>query len=42
VGGTTYSNAAFFAASGTKPLFGMVVTSLGSMLAMKNLSQTYV
>lgn len=41
-GGTADSNAAFFAAAGTKPLFGMVVTSLRSMLAMKHLSQTYV
>ena len=42
VGGTTDSNAAFFAAAGTKPSFGTAVTSLGSTLAMKQLSQTYV
>jgi D-ribulokinase len=42
VGGTTDSNAAFFAAAGTQPPFGTAVTSLGSTLAMKQLSQTYV
>ena len=42
VGGTTDSNAAFFAAAGTQPSFGTAVTSLGSTLAMKQLSQTYV
>jgi len=42
VGGTTDSNAAFFAAAGTTPSFGTAVTSLGSTLAMKQLSQTYV
>jgi sugar (pentulose or hexulose) kinase len=42
VGGTTDSNAAFFAAAGTKPSFGTAVTSLGSTLAMKQFSQTYV
>jgi xylulokinase len=42
VGGTTDSNAAFFAAAGTKPSFGTAVTSLGSTLAIKQLSQTYV
>ena len=42
VGGTTDSNAAFFAAAGTRPPFGTSVTSLGSTLAMKQLSNTYV
>lgn len=42
VGGTTDSNAAFFAAAGTRPSFGTAVTSLGSTLAMKQLSQQYV
>lgn len=42
VGGTTDSNAAFFAAAGTTPSYGTAVTSLGSTLAMKQLSQTYV
>lgn len=42
VGGTTDSNAAFFAAAGTQPARGTAVTSLGSTLAMKQLSQTYV
>jgi sugar (pentulose or hexulose) kinase len=42
VGGTTDSNAAFFAAAGTRPSFGTAVTSLGSTLAMKQLSQVYV
>lgn len=42
VGGTTDSNAAFFAAAGTRPPFGTAVTSLGSTLAMKQLSKTYV
>lgn len=42
VGGTTDSNAAFFAAAGTTPSYGTSVTSLGSTLAMKQLSPTYV
>jgi sugar (pentulose or hexulose) kinase len=42
VGGTTDSNAAFFAAAGTTPSYGTAVTSLGSTLAMKQLSPTYV
>ncbi len=42
VGSTTDSNAAFFAAAGTMPSFGTTVTSLGSTLAIKQLSQTYV
>jgi xylulokinase len=42
VGGTTDSNAAFLAAAGTSPLLGTAVTSLGSTLAMKQLSRTYV
>mmetsp|Transcript_16706 Transcript_16706/g.20427 ORF Transcript_16706/g.20427 Transcript_16706/m.20427 type:complete len:522 (-) Transcript_16706:192-1757(-) len=42
VGGTTDSNAAFFAAvGGTDALPGTAVTSLGSTLAMKYLSKTY-
>jgi xylulokinase len=42
VGGTTDSNAAFFAAAGTSPPSGTAVTSLGSTLAMKQLSDVYV
>eukprot|EP00978_Attheya_sp_CCMP212_P041214 scaffold233329_cov49-Attheya_sp.AAC.1 len=43
VGGTTDSNAAFFAAiGGTQPEFGTAVTSLGSTLAIKQLSRTFV
>ena len=42
VGGTTDSNAAFFAAAGTEPVAGTAVTSLGSTLAIKYLSETYV
>jgi D-ribulokinase len=42
VGGTTDSNAAFFAAAGTSPPSGTAVTSLGSTLAMKQLSEVYV
>ena len=42
VGGTTDSNAAFFAAAGAQPAFGTAVTSLGSTLAMKQLSKTFV
>jgi D-ribulokinase len=45
VGGTTDSNAAFFAAVGgavRAPLPGTAVTSLGSTLAMKQLSRVYV
>ena len=43
VGGTTDSNAAFFAAvGGTRPQFGTAVTSLGSTLAIKQLSKTFV
>ena len=42
VGGTTDSNAAFFAAAGAKPEFGLAVTSLGSTVALKQLSSTYV
>jgi len=42
VGGTTDSNAAFFAAAGAQPDFGTAVTSLGSTLAMKQLSKTFV
>ena len=38
---TTDSNAAFFAAAGTKPSFGTAVTSLGSTLAMKVLSKSF-
>ena len=41
-GGTTDSNAAFFAAAGTTPSLGTAVTSLGSTLAMKQLSEVYV
>ncbi len=45
VGGTTDSNAAFLAATangGTAPTYGIAVTSLGSTLAMKMLSRTFV
>jgi len=42
VGGTTDSNAAFFAAAGAKPAYGTAVTSLGSTLAIKQLSKTFV
>lgn len=45
VGGTTDSNAAFIAAvaaGGGKPKYGVAVTSLGSTLAMKMLSRTFV
>ncbi|KAL7471594.1 hypothetical protein ACHAXS_011892 [Conticribra weissflogii] len=42
VGGTTDSNAAFFAAAGAKPEYGTAVTSLGSTLAIKQLSKTFV
>lgn len=43
VGGTTDSNAAFFAAiGGTSAKMGTAVTSLGSTLAIKQLSQAYV
>ncbi len=42
VGGTTDSNAAFFAATGSQPGLGTAVTSLGSTLALKQLSKTYV
>mmetsp|Transcript_9784 Transcript_9784/g.19250 ORF Transcript_9784/g.19250 Transcript_9784/m.19250 type:complete len:583 (+) Transcript_9784:57-1805(+) len=42
VGGTTDSNAAFFAAAGARPEYGTAVTSLGSTLAMKQLSKTFV
>lgn len=42
VGGTTDSNAAFFAAAGTRPAVGTAVTSLGSTLAMKQMSKAYV
>ena len=42
VGGTTDSNAAFFAAAGADPEYGTAVTSLGSTLAIKMLSRTYV
>jgi D-ribulokinase len=44
VGGTTDSNAAFFAAidGGIDAPLGTAVTSLGSTLAIKQLSQTYV
>ena len=42
VGGTTDSNAAFFAAiGGTRADFGTAVTSLGSTLAIKLLSQNF-
>mmetsp|Transcript_14592 Transcript_14592/g.35489 ORF Transcript_14592/g.35489 Transcript_14592/m.35489 type:complete len:547 (-) Transcript_14592:75-1715(-) len=42
VGGTTDSNAAFFAAAGAQPQIGTAVTSLGSTLAIKLLSEQYV
>ena len=42
IAATTDSNAAFFAAAGTRPNFGTAVTSLGSTLAMKVLSETYI
>ena len=45
VGGTTDSNAAFLAAAaagGSLPKYGVAVTSLGSTLAMKMLSRTFV
>lgn len=42
VGGTTDSNAAFFAAAGAKPTAGTAVTSLGSTLAIKYVSKNYV
>jgi D-ribulokinase len=42
VGGTTDSNAAFFAAAGAQPVSGTAVTSLGSTLAIKYLSRSYV
>jgi xylulokinase len=42
VGGTTDSNAAFFAAAGANPEYGTAVTSLGSTMAIKQLSSTYV
>jgi len=45
VGGTTDSNAAFVAAaaaSGSFPTYGTAVTSLGSTLAIKMLSRSYV
>ncbi|GKZ00152.1 hypothetical protein MPSEU_000968500 [Mayamaea pseudoterrestris] len=41
-GGTTDSNAAFFAAVGSQPPLGTAVTSLGSTLAIKQLSSTYI
>jgi len=42
VGGTTDSNAAFFAAAGAQPEAGTAVTSLGSTLAIKQLSTSFV
>ena len=42
VGGTTDSNAAFFAATGSEPPMGTAVTSLGSTLAIKQLSSSYI
>jgi sugar (pentulose or hexulose) kinase len=42
VGGTTDSNAAFLAAIGSSPEIGTAVTSLGSTLAIKQLSTEYV
>ena len=42
VGGTTDSNAAFFAATGGSGEPGTTVTSLGSTLAIKQVSSTYV
>ena len=41
VAATTDSNAAFFAAAGTKPTYGTAVTSLGSTLAIKVLSKSF-
>ncbi|EJK64218.1 hypothetical protein THAOC_15070, partial [Thalassiosira oceanica] len=41
-GGTTDSNAAFLAARGPRPEYGTAVTSLGSTLAIKMLSRTFV
>jgi sugar (pentulose or hexulose) kinase len=42
VGGTTDSNAAFFAATGSQPEMGTAVTSLGSTLAIKFIGSQYV
>jgi D-ribulokinase len=42
VGGTTDSNAAFFAATGSRATVGTAVSSLGSTLAIKQLSRMYV
>ena len=43
VGGTTDSNSAFFSASGgVSAEYGTAVTSLGSTLAIKMLSRTFV
>lgn len=42
VGGTTDSNAAFFAATGSQPDMGTAVTSLGSTLAIKFIGSHYV
>ncbi|KAL3770280.1 hypothetical protein ACHAW5_003417 [Stephanodiscus triporus] len=42
VAGTTNSNALFFAAVGTDPEYGTAVTLLGSTLAIKMLSWTFV
>jgi sugar (pentulose or hexulose) kinase len=42
VGGTTDSNAAFFAATGSQPDMGTAVTSLGSTLAIKFIGSQYV
>ena len=42
VAGTTDSNAAFFAATGKDATLGTAVTSLGSTLAIKQLSSQYV
>jgi sugar (pentulose or hexulose) kinase len=42
VGGTTDSNAAFFAATGSQPVTGTAVTSLGSTLAIKLIGSQYV
>lgn len=42
VGGTTDSNAAFFAAAGVRASLGTAVTSLGSTTAIKLLSRRYV
>jgi D-ribulokinase len=42
VGGTTDSNAAFIAAAGLNGIPGVAVTSLGSTLALKQLSELYV